>query len=103
MLIRVGLGSGCAVRTCASSSSDIPIELVDRVVGESVGTACCVEEGAASVGAGRVSGCALAGGGDGLVVIGDLVGGTSHALQVGSVEVVLGRAGGVRIGGGGNL
>ena len=103
MQVRVGLGSGCTVRACASSSGDISIELVDRVVGESVGAAGSVEEGAASVCAGRVSGCALAGSGDRLVVIGYLVGGTSDALQVGSVEVILGRTGGVRIGGGSNL
>ena len=95
MLIRVGLGSDCTTCTGASSSGNISIELVDRVVGKPIGAAGSVEESAASVAAGRVSGRALASGGQGLVVIGDLVGGTCDALKVGSVKVVLGWAGGV--------
>lgn len=103
MQIRVGLGSDSAARASASSSGDISIELVDRVVGESVGAAGSVEKSAASVGAGSIAGRALAGSRDRLIVIGDLVGETSDALQVGSVEVILGRTGGVRIRGGGNV
>lgn len=98
VLIRVGLCSDCATCTGAPSSGNISIELVNRVVGESISAAGSIEESAGSIAAGRVSRRALASGGNRLVVIGGLVGETCDALEVCGVEVILSGAGGVRIG-----